>query len=142
MSLASHAVDPVEPAPPARPRRGVDLVLRVLGGVVSVVATLVTVALELLLAPLRIGGQLVGVSVLLAVVANLALGWFAPRVVGARWALALPFVTWFGTMAVIAAGRPEGDILLANTWVGYATVFGGVTVFAVQAFRMVLAPRR
>ncbi|PZM97173.1 MAG: hypothetical protein DIU79_03215 [Actinobacteria bacterium] len=130
---------PVEPARSSRARDAGDLALRVCGGVLSVIATLVTVVLELLLAPLRIGGHLVGVSVPVVVVANAALGWFAIQTVGRRWALALPFATWFVTMAVIGAGRPEGDILLADTWVGYATVFAGVAVFAVQAFRLILS---
>jgi len=129
--------DPVEPA--ATRARAADLALRVCGGVLSVLATVLTVVLELLLAPMRIGEHLVGLSVLLAVVANAALGWFAIHAVGSRWALALPFVTWFGLMAVVGAGRPEGDILLADTWVGYATIFAGVGVFAIQAFRLILS---
>jgi hypothetical protein len=142
VSLASQVVAPVEPTRPSRLGGVLDLALRVLGGIVSMVAALVSAALEVLLATLRVGGALIGVSVLIAVVANVALSWFAPRAVGARWALALPSVPWFAAMVLAAGGTAEGDVLLSGkNWVGIATIFVGVTVFAVAAFRMVLAPR-
>jgi hypothetical protein len=98
--------------------------------------------LELMLATLRVGGVLIGVSALLAVVANVALSWFAPRAVGSRWALALPAVVWFLLMVVAAGGTSEGDVLLAgDNWVGLVMIFAGSVTFAVMGFRMILAPR-
>ena len=123
-------------------RAAVDLALRIVGGVVAVVGAVVTAVLELILSTLRVGGVLVGVSALLAVVANVALGWFAPRAVGSRWALLLPAVVWFGLMVTAAGGTAEGDILLANNnWVGLAMIFAGSLTFAVMGFRLVMAPR-
>ncbi|MEV1285744.1 hypothetical protein [Micromonospora sp. NPDC049679] len=134
---------PVESARPSRLGGVVDPVLRVLGGVISVVAALLTAALELLFATLRVGGVLIGLSVLIAIVANLALSWFAQQTVGAKWALALPSIPWFAAMVLAAGGTAEGDVLLSGkNWVGIVTIFVGVTVFTVVAFRLVLAPRR
>ncbi|MDW5326257.1 hypothetical protein [Plantactinospora sp. KLBMP9567] len=150
MSLPSPSVstppelEPVAP-PPAEPsaaHRAVDLVLRVVGGVVAVVAAAVTAVLELILSMLRVGGVLIGVSVLVTVLANVALGWFAPRVVGRRWALALPAVVWFALMVVAAGGTSEGDVLIAaNNWVGLVMIFAGSVTFAVMGFRTIMNPR-
>lgn len=142
MSLTSQVVAPVERARPSRLGAVVDFALRVLGGVISVVAAVLTAALEVLFATLRVRGELIGVSVLIAVAANLALSWFAPRAVGARWGLALPSVSWFGAVFVAGNATAEGDLLLPQSWVGLATIFAGVIVFAVVAFRMVLTPQR
>ncbi|MDG4833232.1 hypothetical protein O7627_28580 [Solwaraspora sp. WMMD1047] len=120
----------------------VDLALRITGGVLAVLAAALTAVLELLLATLRVGGHLIGVSALLAVVANVALSWFARRAVGRGWAVALPAVTWFAFMVVAAGGTTEGDILLAgNNWVGLAMIVAGSMAFAVMAFRIIVAPR-
>ncbi|NLU76948.1 hypothetical protein HCA58_00775 [Micromonospora sp. HNM0581] len=134
---------PQEQQPP-RSRRGwrrpLDVGLRVSGGVFAVVAATATAVLELLLAPLRVGGNLIGVTVLVAVAANVALSWFAVETVGRRWAVVLPALPWVAIM-VIAAGRTsEGDILLVGNWVGLALVVGGAMTFAVMAFRSILAP--
>ncbi|MFY1675306.1 hypothetical protein ACN27G_36145 [Plantactinospora sp. WMMB334] len=132
------------PPPAGRPglRRAVDLAIRVVGGVVAVVAAAATAVLELILSTLRVGGVLIGVSVLVTVLANAALGWFAPRAVGRRWALALPAGVWFAVMVVAAGGTSEGDILIAgNNWVGIAMIFAGSVTFAVVGFRMIMSPR-
>ena len=93
--------------------------MRLAGAIVVVVAGVLTGVLELLLATVRVGGQLVGVSVLLAVGANIVLSWFAYEAVGRRWAVALPAVPWFVLMAVAAVRTNEGDLLLAgDNWVG------------------------
>jgi hypothetical protein len=121
---------------------GFDLALRVVGGVLSVVAAVLTAGLELIFASLRMGGHLVGVSVLIAVLANVALSWFAFRTVGYGWAVVLPSVTWFALMVVAAGGTAEGDILLTgDSWVGLAMIVAGSMAFAVMAFRTVLSPR-
>ncbi|MEQ4303274.1 hypothetical protein ABNF97_18110 [Plantactinospora sp. B6F1] len=135
-------MEPVpSPAGPSRAHRAADLVLRVVGGVVAVVAAAVTAALELMLSMLRVGGVLIGVSVLVTVLANVALSWFAPRAVGRRWALALPAVVWFALMVVAAGGTSEGDVLIAaNNWVGLVMIFAGSVTFAVMGFRTVMNP--
>ncbi len=120
-----------------------DVVLRVIGGLIAVVAAVLSGVLELLLATARVGGYLIGISVLIAVLANVTLSWFAYRAVGRKWAVALPAVMWFALMVVAAGRTAEGDILLAgNNWVGLAMIVAGSMAFAVMGFRLLLAPRR
>ncbi|MEU7929442.1 hypothetical protein [Micromonospora sp. NPDC049107] len=129
------------PPPAGPPPRLLDLGLRVAGAIVVVVAGVVTGVLELLLATVRVGGQLIGLSALLAVGANILLSWFAHETVGRRWAVALPAVPWFALMAVAAIRTTEGDLLLAgDNWVGLAMIVAGAMTFAVMGFRQVLAP--
>lgn len=116
----------------------VDLALRVAGGVVAVVAALVTAAAELILSTLRVGGTLIGLAALVAVVANVLLSRFAYVTVGRRWAIALPAVAWFAVIFTAATGKTEGDIgLAANNWVGLAIITLGSLTFGVMAFRLI-----
>ncbi|MEH1168052.1 hypothetical protein V6V47_21975 [Micromonospora sp. CPCC 205539] len=129
------------PPPAGPPPRMLDLGVRLAGAVVVVVAGVLTGVLELLLATVRVGGQLIGVSALLAIGANIALSWFAHETVGRRWAVALPAVPWFALMAVAAVRTSEGDLLLAgDNWVGLAIIVAGAMTFAVMGFRQMLAP--
>ncbi|TNH30147.1 hypothetical protein FHG89_09140 [Micromonospora orduensis] len=138
MSVVQDQGTPPEAGPPSRL---LDLGLRVAGAVVVVVAGVLTGVLELLLATVRVGGQLIGVSVLLAVGANIVLSWFAHEAVGRRWAVALPAVPWFALMAVAAIRTSEGDLLLAgDNWVGLAMIVAGAMTFAVMGFRQILTP--
>lgn len=143
LPAAPMSVAPEEsaPPPPAPHRPLLDLALRVAGGLVAVLGGVLTAVLELLLATLRVGGQLIGVSVLLAVAANVALSWFAHEAVGRRWAVALPALPWFVLMAVAAVRTAEGDLLVAgDNWVGLAMIVAGAMTFAVMGFRQILAP--
>lgn len=139
---ASPELEPA-PLPADRPAilAGVDLALRIVGGLLAVVGAALSAVLELMLSMVRVGGELIGVSVLVTVAANVALGWFAPRAVGHRWALALPAVVWFLLMVVAAGGTTEGDVLIANdNWVGLVMIFAGSVTFAIMGFRMIMAP--
>ncbi|MFF5174733.1 hypothetical protein ACFY3U_19145 [Micromonospora sp. NPDC000089] len=132
-----------EPSPPA-PRRGarlLDVALRVAGGLVAVVGGVLTGLIGLLLSTVRLGGQLIGVSVPVTIGAAIALSWFAYATVGRKWAVALPALPWFALMAVAAVRTTEGDLLLAgDNWVGLAMITTGAMTFAVMAFRQILGP--
>lgn len=135
------SVVPDESAPlPARGNaRLVSRALRVTGGVLAVAGGALSAMLELLLASLRVGGHLIGVTVLVAVGLNVALSWFALTTVGRRWAVALPAVPWFFLVAVAGIRTSEGDVLLAGTWVDLLLVVAGAMTFAVLGFRQILA---
>ncbi|WP_320066593.1 hypothetical protein [Micromonospora sp. RTGN7] len=129
------------PPPPGRSWRLLDLALRVAGGAVAVVGAVATGLLELILSTARVDGRLIGVSVLVAVVANIALAWFAYATVGRRWAVVLPGAPWFVLMGAAAVRTSEGDLLLAgDNWVGLAMIVAGAMTFAVMGFRQILAP--
>lgn len=148
MTLASTPMPEspdLAPSPPAggeRPSGTGDALLRIVGGVVVVVAALATATLELMFARIRVGGHLIGMSALLAVAANVVLSWFAQRAVGGKWAFALPAVPWFLLIAAAGSRTHEGDLLLAGDWVGLLTVVGGSIAFAVMGFRSILTPPR
>jgi hypothetical protein len=132
-------------AQPAGPQpgwhRALDTALRVAGGLVAVVATAATAVIEIFFAPLRVGGVLVGASVLLAVVANIALVRFTVAATGTRWAAAGPAVIWFALMIVASGKRHEGDLLLAaGNWVGLTMIFAGTGAFAIAGYRLILPP--
>ncbi|MFF3851569.1 hypothetical protein [Micromonospora sp. NPDC002575] len=136
-----QAPAPSPPGRPSRPWRLLDLALRVAGGVVAVVAAVATGLLELILSTVRVSGTLVGASVPVAVLANVALSWFAHAAVGRRWAVVLPATPWFVLMGAAAIRTSEGDLLLAgDNWVGLAMIVAGAMTFAVMGFRQVLAP--
>ncbi|WBB66549.1 hypothetical protein [Micromonospora sp. WMMD812] len=132
--------DETDPPPAGPPPRLLDLGLRVAGGLIAVLAGVLTGVLELFLATVRVAGQLIGVSVLVAVGANIVLSWFAHEAVGRRWSVALPAVPWFFLMAVAAVRTSEGDLLLAgDNWVGLVMIVAGAMTFAVMGFRQILA---
>lgn len=140
---------PVEPRPPSRFDGAFRTGLRVAGGVIAVVAALVTAIAELMIAPLRVGGHLIGVAVVATVLANVALGWFAYTTVGRKWAVALPAAAWLVLMVTASGRTTEGDLLLVgpkggalvdgDSWVGVVMILAGSVAYAAVGFRLILA---
>ena len=158
---------PVEPAPvqaeaaepgaveePVAPG-GAERLIRVAGIVVSLLAAFVSAVFELLLTTLRAGdvvsvwrgdpigsggGPLLGVSVLLAIVGNLVIAWFAVATTGRRWAFGPAWALWTVLMFVAAGVRTaEGDYLLSGTnYIALATILIGSLTFAIYAYRIIL----
>ena len=148
-AVPSEAPAPAEPRPPSRFSGAFRTALRVAGGVISVLAALVTAVGELMIVPLRLGGHLIGVAVVATVVANIALGWFAYTTVGRRWAVALPAAAWLVLMVTASGRTTEGDLLLVgpqggalvdgDSWVGVVVILAGSIAFAAVGFRLMLA---
>jgi hypothetical protein len=130
-----------EPAAPSRTAVLLDRALKVAGGVLAVLMAVLTAILELQLSGLRVGGALIGVSVLIAGLANLGISWFAHRTTDTRWAVALPALVWIGIMLIASGETTEGDFLLTG-WVGLATMAAGAAGFTIAGIRMMLAPER
>lgn len=110
-------------------------------GIVAVCLVAVLAAgLELLLVPLRVGTVMAPVSVLCAVVGNVALVRAGRVFVRSTGALVAPFVAWLVPVVGLAmTSRPEGDVLIpgggGEQWVFYAMLLAGgaaglVTVFS------------
>jgi uncharacterized integral membrane protein len=132
---------PAPPAPEERTHsRALDRTIRVAGVVISLLATILTAALELFLTQLRLGGVPVGVSILLAAVANPVIAWFAVTTTERRWALGPPWALWTLLMLAAAGVRTnEGDYLVgASDWVALVTILVGSLAFALYAYRTIL----
>ena len=148
MTLPDHAEPEAEAAleepaaPPKPPPPWVDRVLRLLGGLFTVLMALLTGLLELYLAPLRVGGVLIGAAALVVIPVNVFLAWYARRAIGTRFAFAWPWITWTLLMFVAAGVRTdEGDQLIAgDNWVGMVLILTGSIAFAAYAYRIVLNP--
>jgi hypothetical protein len=143
------------PAPAKQPWSGWDPLIRTGGVLIAVLAAFVTGVLELLLTPLRAGdlttiwrgepigsgrGPVIGLSILLAVVANYGIAWFAVSTTGRRWALGPPWALWTLMMLFAAGVRThEGDYLLGgDDWVALVMILVGSLTFAVYSYRMIL----
>ena len=135
-------VDAEVQAPVAEPRTPdprLDLLIRVAGVVISIVATVVTAVAELYLSPLRIGGIPIGVAILFAAAANWGLAWFAVTTTRRRWALAPPWALWTAIMVFAAGVRTtEGDYLIGEDYVALGMILVGSLSFAVYAYRLIL----
>jgi hypothetical protein len=120
--------------------RALDRTLRAAGLGIALLATVLTAALELLLTTLRVGGVPVGVSIVLAAVANPAIAWFAVTTTERRWALGLPWALWTLLMLAAAGIRTdEGDYLIGGSdWVALVMILVGSLAFALYAYRMIL----
>jgi hypothetical protein len=135
---------PAPPAPEERAEsRALDRTLRVAGGVISLIATILTAALELFLTQLRLGGVPVGVSIMLAAVANPAIAWFAVTTTERRWAPGPPWALWTLLMLAATGVRTnEGDYLIgAEDWVALVVILVGSLAFALYAYRLILGRR-
>ncbi|SNT17163.1 hypothetical protein SAMN05421812_103521 [Asanoa hainanensis] len=134
--------EPAEtPAPeprPSRDRGAVAVLLTTAGALLAVLMAALSAVLELQLISLRVGGQLIGVSALLALVGNLFIGRFAYRATRHKWAVFPPALVWLA-ITLIAAGRTtEGDYLIAsNNWVGWAMIGLGSLAWTIVGIRLV-----
>jgi hypothetical protein len=134
---------------------GWERLILVFGVVMSVLAAFVTGVVELLLTTLRAGdfvsvfkgdpigsggGPLIGLSVLLAIVGNLGIAWFAVTTTGRRWALGPPWALWTLLMLFASGVRtPEGDYLLSGTnYVALAMILIGSLAYAIYTYRLIL----
>jgi hypothetical protein len=119
---------------------------RLVGGGVLVLVVAAWLALvEVFWLPLRVGGMLVPVSVVVAVVANLLMPRLALRLSGSRLVAGLTGVAW---LVVVVAGmirRPEGDLLItgggATGVVNLAFLMCGVLAAAFAVGRALGGPR-
>jgi hypothetical protein len=120
----------------------VNLLLRVLGGIVATGLGAALALYEAFLTPLYWHGTRLPLALVIAVVGNAGVAWFTRETTGRVSAVLLPAGVWVVLM-VIAAGRTtEGDFVLTNNWVGLSTMFGGALAFAIPAYLFVLSGAR
>jgi hypothetical protein len=123
-----------------RESRALDVIVRVAGVVIAILATIFSGVLEIVLSTLRVRGVLAGVSIPMAVVTNVAIAWFAVTSTGRRWALGPPWALWTLMMLAAAGIRTnEGDYLLSgDNWIALVMILVGSLTFAVFSYRMIL----
>ena len=98
-------------------------------GLVIVLIVLATVWGAFLI-PLRVGGMLLPIALVIVVVANSALGLAAGRLLG-RWGSAAAGLLWLVLAFRLSTPRPEGDLIISNSWVGVGYLLLGVVSAAV-----------
>ncbi|WP_433613654.1 hypothetical protein ACQP2P_04815 [Dactylosporangium sp. CA-139114] len=116
-------------------RRSFDIAITVAGLIVATLLGAALAIIEALYSPLRIGGWRVPVSLLMALVTNPLLGWFAYTTTRRRMATLLPAAAWC-VVWIMAAGRTsEGDMIITeDNWVGLLTLFAGPLAFAIGMY--------
>ena len=96
--------------------------------------------------PFRLGGLVVPLSVLAAVVGNVLLVRTALRVSGSRLVAALPALVWLAVVIAAMSRRPEGDLVMtsggATGVVNLAFLMLGVLAAAFSVGQAVGTPRR
>lgn len=96
--------------------------------------------------PLRVGGVLVPVSVVAAVVGNLLLPMAALRLSGSRVVAVLPSIVWLVVAVGAMVRRPEGDLVMTGGGdlgvVNLAFLMIGVLAAAFSVGRVLGGPRR
>jgi hypothetical protein len=118
----------------------------VVWGIVAVLVAGWLALVEVFWLPLRIGGILVPLSVLAAVVGNLMLIGAAHRLSGSRVVAVLPGLVWLAVAIAAMIRRPEGDLVLtgggATGTINLLFLLLGVTAAAFGVGRALAGPRR
>lgn len=113
------------------------LALRVAGALVALAGAVVTALVEALYTPLYVGGVRLPVTVLLAVVTNVGLVWFAYEATGSKLFALVPGLVWMGLMIVAAGPTTEGDRVLYDGF-GFLMIFAGVGGYTFAAYRLLI----
>ena len=115
-------------------------------GLAALVAGTWLALVEVFWLPLRVGGVLLPVSVLAAVVGNLLVVRTAYRLSRSRLVAVLPALAWLTVALAATQRRPEGDLVItgggALGYVGLAFLLFGVVAAAFAVGRVLAAPRR
>jgi len=115
-------------------------------GLVAVLVAGWLALVEVFWLPLRIGGVLVPLSVLAAVVGNLLLVAAAHRLSGSRVVAVLPALVWLAVAVAAMIRRPEGDLVMTGGGAAGTINLGflllGVTAAAFGVGRALAGPRR
>jgi hypothetical protein len=119
---------------------------RVCWGLTVLVVALWLALAEVFWLPLRVGGVLVPVSIVVAVVGNLLLPTAALRLSGSRLVAVLAVVPWLVVAVAAMVRRPEGDLVMSGSEalgvVNLTFLMLGVLAAAFSVGRALGGPRR
>lgn len=116
----------------------VPLGVRVVSGVLVVVAAVALTVLECFLVPLRVGTVPLPVCVPMAVVGNVLAARLVGRLTGRPVLAVLPPVLWLGVVLLLSAPRPEGDLIVPGTLTGLVFLSSGAIAGAYGAASAVM----
>jgi hypothetical protein len=118
--------------------------LAIAGAIVATGLGAVLGVFEAFLTPLRLPhSTYLPIALLLAIIGNPALSWFAAEVTGKRFAAILPAGAWCAVWFVAATKTREGDLIITgNNWVGLVTLLAGPIAFALGIFVPVMLEQR
>lgn len=75
-------------------------------------------------------GHALPLAALVATVGNVALGLAGGRVLGRRLGAVIPAVLWLGIALTLGSARPEGDVVVTESFRGLAFLFAGTVAAA------------
>jgi hypothetical protein len=117
-----------------------------LGVVLIALCAALAAILEALLVPLYIGSIPFPLSVVMAILSNLALPRLARALIPSTGVAAVPFIMWLVVMVGFGlVTRPEGDVILPGgelQWVTYGLLFGGALAGVVGIVTSTPVPQR
>jgi hypothetical protein len=118
----------------------VKTLVTVAGMVVAIWGAIVCALIGAFLTPFRIGGTLIPIAIVVALVANFVLVRFTYFVTGNKLLLSLvPGVVWLIVTVVLGSGRTtEGDLVLSgNNWVASVYLVAGPVAVGFAAYRLI-----
>lgn len=119
--------------------RPLDLTIRTGGLVVAAWGGILLAFYGTFMTPYRIGTVFVPVSVVLVIVGNLALIWFAFFTTRNKWLALVPGLAWIALSFLGADRTTEGDLIMYQAnWVGTVYLFAGAGTIAVAAYRLIV----
>lgn len=98
-----------------------------------------------LLVPLRLGGRLAPIAVLLAVVTTAGIPQLLLRLRAPIWGAALPYLVWLAVVFYVSQGTSEGDVILpgggGTSYVAYGVMLLGFLAGIVSLGWRSIVPR-
>jgi hypothetical protein len=116
-----------------------DVALRLAAIVVAAAGAALVALLSAFLVPLRIGTTHLPLCFLVVIAGNIVVVRFAYSATGSRLAIVAPCLAWFVTMLPLTVRKTEGDLVVADSWVGLGVLFLGAMALAIAAFLVIVS---
>lgn len=115
-----------------------EVIYRVLGTIVGIGLGIASAVLEAVLTPLHIGSARSPLAVVLALVGNAAIVWFAYVVTRHVGLALLPGLAWLIVIFMALSKTSEGDLVITGTWVGGLTFVLGCLGWAGAGYFLIM----
>jgi hypothetical protein len=119
--------------------RVADVALRAVGFLVALAGAFLVAVYGVFLTPFRIGTTLVPISLVIAIVGNIVVIWFAYVVTRNRVLAIIPGAVWLVLSFLASSRTAAGDLLLISSdWVASLYLVCGPIAIAFCAYRLFL----